>query len=119
MLSDRPSYTGVAYVALTLIKVMVVVVVAFSSHARIFREGSTIPSPFAPFFFFKVEISSRTPFALFGPASIYSGSESCEECRRVACELAFLRHRGKKISFITWSLIEVDTICATISRLSS
>ena len=53
MLSDRPSYTGVAYVALTLIKVMVVVVVAFSSHARIFREGSTIPSPFAPFFFLK------------------------------------------------------------------
>ena len=72
---------------------MVVVVVAFSSLARILEESSTIHSLPAPFFFsgfffcvcvcvfffvffFEVEISSRTLIPLFMPGSVYSGSAS-------------------------------------------
>ena len=55
----------------------VVVVVAFSSLARIWGECSTIHSPSAFFFFFfKVEISWRTLISLFGPGSVHSGSVS-------------------------------------------
>ena len=53
-------------------------VVAFSSHAMIWGECSTIHSPPALFFFFffKVEISSRTLISLFRPGSVHGGSES-------------------------------------------
>ena len=47
--------------------VVVVVVVAFSSPARILAECLTIHSPPELFFFFKVEISSRTLITLFRP----------------------------------------------------
>ena len=52
---------------------MVVVVVAFSSLAKILGECSTTESPSALFFFFEVEISSRTLVILFMPGSVHSG----------------------------------------------
>ena len=52
-----------------------VVVAAFSSHARVSGECSTIHSPPALFFFLK-EISSRTLFPLFRPGLVHSGSGS-------------------------------------------
>ena len=64
--------------------VVVVVVVAFSSLARISGECSTIhflPALFLSpclrlffFFFFDVQISSRTLIPLFMPGSVHSGS---------------------------------------------
>ena len=49
---------------------------AFSSLAKILEECSIIHSPPALFFFFKVEISSRTLIPLFRPRSVRSGSAS-------------------------------------------
>ena len=60
-------------------------VVTFSSLARILGECSTIHSPFMLFFFFLVEISSRTLNALFRPGSVNSGSSSWDDCG--ACSL--------------------------------
>ena len=51
------------------------VVVAFSSHVRIWGECSTIHSPPA-LFFFKVEISSCRLLPLFRPGSVHSSSAS-------------------------------------------
>ena len=53
----------------------VVVVVAFSSRARILGECSTFHSPPALFFFnfFFMEISSRALIPLFRPGSVHSG----------------------------------------------
>ena len=52
--------------------------VALSSLVMIFGECSTIhSSPAFFFFFFKVEISSRTLIALFMPGSVHSGSTCC------------------------------------------
>ena len=48
----------------------------FSSLARISGECSTIHSPLSLFFFFEVEISSRTLIPLFMPGSVHSGSAS-------------------------------------------
>ena len=48
----------------------VIVVVAFSSLAKILGEGSTIHSPSALF------LSSRTLIPLFRPGSVHSGSRS-------------------------------------------
>ena len=59
---------------------LVVVVVAFSSLARIWGEcliNHSLPVLF--FFFFKVEISSCTLIPLFRPGSIHSGSASRDE----------------------------------------
>ena len=56
-------------------------VVAFSSLARILGKCSTIHS--LPALFLKVEISSRTLISLFRPASVHSGSASCDDCDRV------------------------------------
>ena len=58
-----------------------VVVVTFSSLARIWEVCSTMHSPPELFFFFffsffEVEISSRTLITLFMPGSIHNGSES-------------------------------------------
>ena len=72
-----------------------VVVVAFSLHARIWGECSTVHSPAAFLFFFfffllflKEEISSRTLIPLFRPGSVDSGSASWDDCdRQVAPEL--------------------------------
>ena len=50
-------------------------VVAFSSRPRILGECSTIQSPPA-LFFFKVEISLRTPIPLFTPGLVHGGSAS-------------------------------------------
>ena len=66
------------------------VVVAFFFHARILEECSTIYSPSALFFFFffKVEIRSRTLIPLFSPGSVYSGSSSektVAECSVTSC----------------------------------
>ena len=52
-----------------------VVVVTFSSLARIWGVCSTMHSP-PELFFFEVEISSRTLITLFMPGSIHNGSES-------------------------------------------
>ena len=57
-------------------------VVAFSSHARILEEFSTIHSLLA-LFFFKVEISSRTLIPPFKPGSAHSDSASSDDCERV------------------------------------
>ena len=73
-------------------KLVVVVVVAFSSRARILGECSTSHSPPALFFFY-VEISSRTLIPLFRPGSVHSGSARCLRLLwpngpwRVACQL--------------------------------
>ena len=56
-------------------------VVAFSSHARILRECSTIHSP--PALFFKVKISLRTLIPLFTPGLVHSGSGSWDDGDRV------------------------------------
>ena len=58
------------------------VVVAFSSHARILGECSTFYSPPA-LFFFKVETSLHTLSPLFRPGSVHIGSASWEDCDRV------------------------------------
>ena len=57
---------------------MVVVVVAFSSLARILEEWSTMHSPptLLLLFCFEVDISSRTPVSLVRPGSVLSGSVS-------------------------------------------
>ena len=65
-----------------------VVVVAFSSLARILGECSTIYSPSALFFLFvclfvRVEISSRTWIPLFMPGSVHSGSVSWDDRGRM------------------------------------
>ena len=60
------------------------VVVAFSSRARILGKCSTIHSPPALFFFFfKVEMSLRTLIPLFTPGLVHSGSASWDDCDRV------------------------------------
>ena len=57
--------------------VVVVVVTAFSSHARTLEEGSTNHAPFPFFFsFFKVEIGSCAPIPFFTPGSVHKGSAS-------------------------------------------
>ena len=58
------------------------VVVAFSSLARIFGECWNIHSPPALLIFI-VKISSRTLIPLFRPGSIHSGSPSLDDCGRV------------------------------------
>ena len=56
-------------------------VVAFSSLAMILGECLIIYSPPALFFFFfKVEISSRTLIPFFLPGSVHSGSASWDDC---------------------------------------
>ena len=54
---------------------LAIVVVTFSSRARIFLENAR---PFIPGLrlFFKVELSSCTLIPLFGPGSVHSGSVS-------------------------------------------
>ena len=59
------------------------VVVAFSSRARIWGECSTIHPRLRFFFFFWVEISSRKLIPQFRPGSVHSGSASCDDCDRV------------------------------------
>ena len=58
-----------------MVVVVIVVVVAFSSCARILGKCSTIHSPPALFFFFLVDISSRTLIPHM-PGSVHSGSAS-------------------------------------------
>ena len=63
-----------------------IVVVFFSSHARIWGECLTIPSLpalFSSFFFFTVKIRSCTLNPLFRLGSIHSGSASWDDCGRV------------------------------------
>ena len=62
---------------------VVVVVVAFSSRARILGEYSTIHSRlrfFFSFLFFKVEISLRTLIPPFRQGSVHRGSASWDDC---------------------------------------
>ena len=59
------------------------VVVAFSRLARIWGDCLTIHSLPAFFFFFKVEISSRTLIPLFRPESAHSASASWDDYDRV------------------------------------
>ena len=66
--------------------VVVVVVVAVSSLARILGDCSTIhslPALFFYFYFFLVDNSSRTLIPLFAPESVHSGSECRDDCGRV------------------------------------
>ena len=56
------------------IVVVMVVVMAFSSRASILGECSTIHSPPALFFFFKVEFSLRRLIPFFTPGLVHSGS---------------------------------------------
>ena len=65
--------------------VVLVVVVAFSSPAKILGEWSTIHFPPALFFFFffQVKISSRTLIPLFRLGSVHSGWARRDECDRV------------------------------------
>ena len=65
------------------VKIEMVVVVAFFSLAGIWGEYSTILSPPALFFFFKVEISSRRLIPLSRPGSVQNGSASWDDCDRV------------------------------------
>ena len=62
--------------------------VAWSFLARIFGECSTIHSlpalfSFLFFFFFLMEISSRTLILIFMPGSVYSGWASWDDCSRI------------------------------------
>ena len=57
-------------------------VCVFFSLARIWGECSTIHSPPALFFFFLMEISSRTLIALLIPGSVTSDSASWDDCGR-------------------------------------
>ena len=69
----------------------VVVVVVFSSLARIFGKCSTIRSPPALFSLrgwglgcgAKMEISSRAPISLFMAGSVHGGSASWDDCGRM------------------------------------
>ena len=63
--------------------VVVVVVVAFSARAILLGECSTVHSPPALFFFFKVEINLHKLIPLFRPGSVHSGSASRDDCDRV------------------------------------
>ena len=70
-------HTEVIRVTSILLFCMVVVMVAFCSHARILGECLTIHSPPVLFsFFFLVEISLRTLISLFTPGLVHSGSAS-------------------------------------------
>ena len=60
-----------------------VVVVAFSSLARIVGEGCTIHSTPVLLNFLKAEISSRTLITLFRPGSVHRGLASWDDCGRV------------------------------------
>ena len=57
---------------------VVVVVVAFSSHARILGECWTVPT--CTFFWLIVEISLHTLIPLFTPGLAHSGSASWDDC---------------------------------------
>ena len=67
--------------------IIVMVVLAFSSLARIGGTFSTIHSPPTRFFvvvvFFTVESSTRTLISLFRPGSVHSGSASLDGCGRM------------------------------------
>ena len=58
------------------------VVVAFSSLARILGKCLTIPC-LRFFFFFKVAVSSRRLIPFFMPGSVHSGSASWDDCGRM------------------------------------
>ena len=72
-----------------VVVVVVVVVVAFSSRARILGECSKIHFPPAAFFFFfEVEISSRTLIPLFGQDQSTVGQRAettVAECSLTSC----------------------------------
>ena len=55
--------------------VKLVVVVAFSSHARIWKNVRQF-IPRLRFFFFEVEVSLRKLIPIFRPGSVHSGSAS-------------------------------------------
>ena len=78
-------HTEVIRVTSILLFCMVVVMVAFSSHARILGECLTIHSlPVLYYnFFFKVEISLRKLVPLFTPGLVHSGSASLDDCGRM------------------------------------
>ena len=61
--------------------VVILMVVAFSSLARILGECSTTHLP--PALFFEVEISSHTLISLFRPGSVHSGSASWDDRGRM------------------------------------
>ena len=75
-------------VVVVVVVMVVVVVVAFSSRARILGEYSTLHSSHSLFFnvylfyffFFNVEISSRTLIPLFRSESVNGGSASSDDC---------------------------------------
>ena len=52
---------------------IIIMMMAFSSLARMFGEGRSFPA--CAFFSFFVEISSRTSISLFRPGSVQIGSE--------------------------------------------
>ena len=60
-----------------------VVEVAFSSLARTLGECSTIHSPPELFYYFKLDINSRTLIPPFSPGSVHKSSASSDDCDRV------------------------------------
>ena len=98
--------------------VVVVVMVAFSSLARIWGETLTIHSQPALVFvlllffvvvFFEVEISSCTLIPLFMPGSVHSGSASWNNCGRI------FPNKLPVSSFLD----KVPALCLDSSRTSS
>ena len=55
-------------------------VMIFASRSSSLGECSTIHPPPALFFFFLMEVSSRTLIPLFGLGSVHSGSASWDDC---------------------------------------
>ena len=80
----------------------VVVVVAFSSRARILGECSTIHSPPA-FLFFLVEIISRVLIPLFTPGSVHSDSENWDDCDRVFPDELRVSSFPNRCQHYTWT----------------
>ena len=60
----------------------VVLLQAVYSHTRIWAESRIHSLPAVFFFFFRVEVSSRTPVPLFRPGSVHSSSASWDDCGR-------------------------------------
>ena len=77
------------------------VVMAFSSRARIFGECSTIHS--LPALFFKVEISWRTLNPLFRPGSVHSGLASWCDCDRVLPDELRVSSFSNRFPHCTWT----------------
>ena len=81
---------------------------AFSSLARF---GYSLPACVFFFFFFKVEISSRTLIPLFTPGSVHSDSASRDDCGWVCPDELRVSSFPDRFSHYAWTAAWVKDVC--------